>query len=119
MSMRMARCRSMPPATSTSSMLSRLDESEPVRLTSGAMASMSGNSGERNLPVRAAAQLRLPVMVLISPLWASRRKGWASGQRGMVLVEKRWWNRQMALARSGSARSGKKPARSTGIISPL
>ena len=39
----------MPPATSTSSMLSRLEESEPVRLTSGAMASMSGSSGVAKL----------------------------------------------------------------------
>ena len=32
-------------------------------------------------------QLRLPRMVLISPLWASARNGWASHHCGKVLVE--------------------------------
>ena len=32
-------------------------------------------------------QLTLPFSVLISPLWASMRNGWASGQVGKVLVE--------------------------------
>ena len=32
-------------------------------------------------------QLTLPRRVLISPLWASVRNGWASFQDGMVLVE--------------------------------
>ena len=32
-------------------------------------------------------QLRLPFSVLISPLWASMRKGWASHHCGNVLVE--------------------------------
>jgi hypothetical protein len=40
-----------------------------------------------NLVRRAWAQLRLPVMVLISPLWARKRNGWASGHLGRVLVE--------------------------------
>ena len=35
---------------------------------------------------RAAIQRRLPEMVLISPLWATTRKGWARGQVGKVLV---------------------------------
>ena len=38
---------------------------------------------------RARIQLRLPITVLISPLWAMKRNGWASGQLGNVLVEKR------------------------------
>ena len=38
---------------------------------------------------RARIQLRLPLTVLISPLWAMRRYGWASGQDGKVLVENR------------------------------
>ncbi len=71
-------------------MLSRLEESDPSRLTRGAICSKSGKNSDWNFDVRATAQLRLPVTVLISPLWASRRKGWASGQRGMVFVEKRW-----------------------------
>lgn len=70
--MRRARCRSMPPITSISSMLSRLEESEPLRFTKGKIAAMLGNRWELNLQERAAAQLRLPEMVLISPLWAKR-----------------------------------------------
>ena len=38
---------------------------------------------------RARIQFSLPVTVLISPLWAMRRKGCASGQDGKVLVENR------------------------------
>ncbi len=53
-----------------SSMLSMLEESEPTRLTSGPSWSRSGISSLTNLVRRAWAQLRLPVMVLISPLWA-------------------------------------------------
>ena len=86
-------------------MLSMLEESEPVRLTSGCRVCRSGKSGELNLAARAIAQLRLPSMVFISPLWARNRNGCASGQRGMVLVEKRWWKTQMAVCRSGSPRS--------------
>ena len=41
-------------------------------------------------PSRACIQLMLPRSVLISPLWATRRYGCASGQDGNVLVEKRW-----------------------------
>ena len=41
--------------------------------------------GVRQACARACAQARLPAMVLISPLWASRRNGCASGQRGVVL----------------------------------
>ncbi|MNJ00392.1 hypothetical protein D3C73_1597040 [compost metagenome] len=55
--------------------------------------------------LRACAQRRLPSMVLISPLWASIRNGWASGQRGSVLVEKRWWNTMALEARSLRCRS--------------
>ncbi len=32
-------------------------------------------------------QFRLPLSVLISPLWASMRNGWASHHCGKVLVE--------------------------------
>ncbi len=87
---RTARNMLTPPASSTSSILSMLEESDPVRLTSGWIDSRSGKSGALNLEARAIAQLRLPSTVLISPLWARNRNGWASGQRGMVLVEKRW-----------------------------
>ena len=49
-------------------MLSRLDESEPDSLTSGVTLCKSGNKGEESLGVRAFDQLRLPSIVLISPL---------------------------------------------------
>ena len=51
-------------------MLSRLQESESSSETNGAISLMSEMSAEWNLLVRARAQLRLPWMVLISPLWA-------------------------------------------------
>src|SRR5213595_598346 len=40
---------------------------------------------------RARIQLRLPLTVLISPLCAMVRNGWARGQDGNVFVEKREW----------------------------
>ncbi len=40
---------------------------------------------------RARIQLRLPLTVLISPLCAMIRNGWASGQDGKVFVENREW----------------------------
>ena len=72
----------MPPAKNSSSMLSRLDESEPVSFTNGAALCKSGISGEENLYERARAHWRLPSMVLISPLCAKYLNGCAKGQRG-------------------------------------
>ena len=40
---------------------------------------------------RASIHAALPSIVLISPLWQSRRNGWARSQLGSVFVEKRWW----------------------------
>ncbi len=85
----MARKMSMPPVSSTSSMLSRVQESEPLVDTSGRSSCMFGISGVSNLKLRATAQLRLPLMVLISPLWARNLNGWARRHSGQVLVEKR------------------------------
>ena len=45
---------------------------------------------------RARIQLRLPRTVLISPLCATYRYGWASGQDGNVLVENLEWTRASA-----------------------
>ena len=56
---------------------------------------------------RARIQLRLPLTVLISPLWAMNRYGCASGHDGNVLVEKRECTRASSLAKRGSDRSGK------------
>ncbi|CFW31542.1 Uncharacterised protein [Bordetella pertussis] len=57
------------------------------------------------MPSRARSQLKLPLTVLISPLWAIMRYGWASGQAGNVLVEKRWCTSASADTVRGSARS--------------
>ena len=51
-------------------------------------------------------QLTLPRSVLISPLWARVRKGWASGQVGSVFVEKRLWMSASADSKASSTRSG-------------
>ena len=40
---------------------------------------------------RASIRSMLPRMVLISPLWAISRLGWARSQEGLVLVENREW----------------------------
>ena len=55
---------------------------------------------------RARIQLMLPIRVLISPLWAITRNGWASSQLGKVLVEKREWTSANAEAKRSSLRSG-------------
>lgn len=56
---------------------------------------------------RAVIQFRLPLTVLISPLCATNRYGWASGQLGKVLVENRECTRPIAEANSRSDKSGK------------
>jgi hypothetical protein len=45
-------------------------------------------------------------MVLISPLWPSRLKGWARITVGRVLVEKRLWPMVTAERKSRRLRSG-------------
>ena len=55
---------------------------------------------------RARIQLRLPWTVLISPLWAMKRYGWASGHDGKVFVENRLWTRASADSTRSSVRSG-------------
>ena len=71
---------SKPRRTSSSRTLSRLAESDPSSETIGRSASGSSAS-------RARIHARLPVTVLISPLWASMRNGWARLQSGSVFVE--------------------------------
>ena len=63
-----------------------------------ARSRLSPQTSERNIPSRARIQLRLPITVLISPLWAIRRYGWASGHDGKVLVEKRECTRARAVS---------------------
>ena len=56
-------------------------------------------------PWRAVIQLRFPRSVLISPLWATQRNGWARAQLGSVLVEKREWTIARWLSYSGFRKS--------------
>ena len=80
---------------------------------------MSPRASERRLPSRAAIQLRLPRTVLISPLWATMRKGWASCHEGNVLVENRECTMAKAEASRGSERSGKKGSSCIVVSIPL
>jgi hypothetical protein len=68
---------------------------------------------------RARIQFRLPLIVLISPLCAMNRYGWASGQDGNVLVLNRLCTRASALVARGSARSGKNVPSWAGVSMPL
>ncbi len=77
-----------PARTSTSNTESSAAESELPCGTIGLMS--SARSPKAELAMRISwlfIQLRLPFSVLISPLWASMRKGWASHHCGKVLVE--------------------------------
>jgi len=105
--------------SSTSSMLSRLWLSLPVMDTSGSTSERFGNTGERRMGPRATAQLRLPEIVLISPLCASKRNGCAKRHCGKVLVEKRWWKTATEVSMRGSRRSGKNSGRCAGMTMPL
>ena len=79
---------SRPERTSSSMALSRLAESLPSRqITSRSRSIPAPQTGLAIIGWRIVIAFRLPQSVLISPLWASRRKGWASGQLGRVLVE--------------------------------
>ena len=66
----------------------------------------SGISSLASIASRARIQLRLPWTVLISPLCATNRYGWASGQDGNVLVENLECTRASAEPYLGSDRSG-------------
>ena len=68
---------------------------------------------------RARIQLRLPITVLISPLCATKRYGWASGQDGNVLVEKRECTSAIAEANRSSVRSGKNAGSWSVVSMPL
>ena len=92
-----ARGRSMPAIIRNSRVLSSMAESEPETLTTGSTFSMTPeSSGVCMVSSRASIRSTLPRMVLISPLWAMSRLGWARSQEGSVLVEKREWTRARA-----------------------
>ena len=68
---------------------------------------------------RALIQFRLPLTVLISPLWAMSRYGWASGQLGKVFVEKREWMSASSETNRSSDRSGKNGSSCPVVSMPL
>ena len=59
-------------------------------------SALSGIRLVDSMASRARIQFRLPRIVLISPLCAMYRYGWASGQDGNVLVENRECTRASA-----------------------
>ena len=103
-----------PPMCSSSRHSSKLAESLPAGSSAGKTRSMprpSAESGIRllaSIASRARIQFRLPRTVLISPLCAIYRYGWASCQDGNVLVENREWTMASADRYRSSDRSGKK-----------
>jgi len=101
-------CGSDRPARWSSSTTSSKDaESDAPAEVMSPSSARSPRTSERRFPWRAAIQFRFPRTVLISPLWASIRNGWASGQEGKVLVEKRECTRAICEAKRSSFRSGK------------
>ena len=97
--------------TRNSSTLSKTAESLPPSTTIGTIFLRSSpRTAEWHRASRARIQLMLPRRVLISPLWAMKRYGCASGHDGNVLVEKRWWTRASADSTSGSVTSGNMPS---------
>ena len=109
-----------PPRWSSSSTSSNDAESEAPGVQIGKSRSRSpGIRSVASSASRARIQLRLPLTVLISPLWAMNRNGCASGQLGNVLVEKREWTRAIAEAIRSSRRSGKNSSSWTGVSMPL
>jgi hypothetical protein len=77
-----------PARTRTSNTASSAPESDVPSGITGFRSSIHGPKASWNMRVSwAFIQFTLPRSVLISPLWASMRNGWASGQVGKVLVE--------------------------------
>jgi hypothetical protein len=66
-----------------------------------------GMRSESSRASRARIQLRLPITVLISPLWAMNLNGCDNGQLGKVLVENRECTTATELSTRSSSRSGK------------
>ena len=84
---RMAWGSERPVITRNSSTLSNVAVSlPPSRIIGRIFARSAASSGDWSSPSRARIQLMFPRSVLISPLCAMYRYGWASGHDGKVLV---------------------------------
>ena len=81
--------------------------SRPACRSGSAARCRRGSCDVASSASRAAIQLRLPRIVLISPLWAINRYGWASGHDGNVFVENRECTSAIAEVSRSSDRSGK------------
>lgn len=88
-----------PLMTKNSNTLSRLAESLMPGCMMGEMLRMSPSVSLDSTDSRAFIHPRLPRMVLISPLWATMRKGCARLHVGNVLVEKRLWTMARPLVK--------------------
>lgn len=110
-----------PPRWSSSRTSSKEAESEASGVQTGKMRSSCASPKrlEASWDSRAFIQLRLPLTVLISPLCATKRYGWASGQLGKVLVEKREWTSATVVAKRRSERSGKNGSSCPVVSMPL
>ena len=76
-----------PDRTRTSNTASSAAESDDPAGTIGLMSSAASPKADDAMRISwLRSQFRLPLSVLISPLWASMRKGWASHHCGKVLV---------------------------------
>ena len=96
---------------SSSRTLSNVAESEPPSRTIGMTFWRSRpKSSEASCDSRARIQFLLPISVLISPLWAMTRNGWASSQLGNVFVEKRECTSAIAEAKRSSQQVGEEAA---------
>ena len=93
--------------TKNSNALSRLAESDMPGCMMGEICLISPSVSLLRTLSRACIHPLLPRMVLISPLCARRRKGWASDHVGNVLVLKRECTRASPLVKYGFVRSGK------------
>ena len=96
----------MPDLTKNSSALSNDALSLMSGCITGEKSFTSPRGSELSTLSRASIQERFERIVLISPLWASILKGWASDQVGKVLVLKREWTIARALVKNGLPRSG-------------
>ena len=114
-------CGSVRPAiTSSSSTLSKVAVSlPPGRITGRIFARSSPRTFDCSRPSRARIQLALPRSVLISPLCATNRYGWASGHDGNVFVENRWCTRARADSKASFNRSGNMPPSCDAVSMPL
>ena len=111
--------RDLPARCSSSRHSSKVPESEYPGVVIGSSGSNSPSSSLLRRPSRADSQLRLPWMVLISPLCASRRNGCANGQLGNVLVEKRECTMATLAFMRSSDRSRKKGLSCMVVSMPL